>query len=92
MDMFEAEKAQKKLYDMKPHELYMHLALQGEWLLLGYGALHCKQPTTAALVLTRVVHTPHFGTVGCFLCVCVRWQCIQLFVHTFCISPLQAVG
>jgi hypothetical protein len=30
MDMFEAEEAQKKLYDMKPHDLYMHLALQGK--------------------------------------------------------------
>jgi hypothetical protein len=31
LDMYEHEAAQQKLYDMKPHQLYMHLALQGEW-------------------------------------------------------------
>lgn len=31
LDMYEHEAAQAKLYSMKPHELYMHLALQGEW-------------------------------------------------------------
>jgi hypothetical protein len=30
LDMYEAQEAQHKLYNMKPHELYMHLALQGE--------------------------------------------------------------
>lgn len=30
LDMYEAEEAQKQLYNMKPHQLYMHLALQGE--------------------------------------------------------------
>lgn len=30
MDMFDAEEAQQRLYKMKPDELFMHLALQGE--------------------------------------------------------------
>jgi hypothetical protein len=30
LDMYEHEAAQQKLYNMKPNELYMHLALQGE--------------------------------------------------------------
>jgi hypothetical protein len=30
LDMYEHEAAQQKLYSMKPAELYMHLALQGE--------------------------------------------------------------
>lgn len=30
LDMYEHEAAQQRLYDMKPDELFMHLALQGE--------------------------------------------------------------
>lgn len=30
LDMYEAQEAQQRLYDMQPDELYMHLALQGE--------------------------------------------------------------
>jgi hypothetical protein len=30
LDMYEHEAAQQRLYNMKPDQLYMHLALQGE--------------------------------------------------------------
>jgi hypothetical protein len=71
MDMFEAEEAQKKLYDMKPHELYMHLALQGERLLLGCAPCLVKQPTLAAALSSCVFCMRHS---------CWRWAVFDALV------------